>query len=131
MDKDTPRSLVIIYGFFFVLLSALLNLAYNVSVLTGVSIYIYVVAWIMSLSSALIGGSIYFQLRNIDLMTRYGLLLMAYAVPAAYLILVSELLGLHDWIYWGQLLWLIFLIPPVSYGFWKNRKFNKRFEVQT
>lgn len=123
-DSDTTRSLVIIYGFFFVLLSAMLNIALNSSILSPRStLATFMLAWIMALSSMMVGTSIVTDLsdhlRPIGL---FGLILMNIAVPLGYMLLVTTLLGFDEWIIPGTISYVIVPIPIFIYSKWKMRK---------
>jgi len=93
IDKDVRRDLVIIYGFLFVLLSALISVAAQGSMLYPYAIAdIFIFAILLAICVGLVGLGILDMYADLSYGTRFGLGLLVAIMLGGYILIISSLL---------------------------------------
>jgi hypothetical protein len=119
-DPTTTRNVLIIYGFFFVMLAALLSAAIQTMSMDSVTRFlIYILSWSFALASAFIGLGSLELLENVPAMISAGFFILVVVVPTSFLIVIGQLL-LRDSgiiVYWGSISFvaILFVILIVLY----------------
>ncbi|MHA2273654.1 MAG: hypothetical protein ACXACI_17520 [Candidatus Hodarchaeales archaeon] len=115
-NNETVRNGIILYGFFFVLLSGLLSVAARPDLHQATEFYLFILAIIMSNCSVWIGLGILREASSFNLFLKLGLLGLSLAVPLGYLLVVVSLLSLDLTLVYVAILMfgiISFIVPVV------------------
>lgn len=117
-NNETLRNGIILYGFFFVLLSGLLSVAARPDLHQTTEFYLFCLAIIMASCSVWIGLGIFREASSFNSLLKLGLLGLSLAVPIGYLLVVVSLLSLDlIFIYAAVLMFSIFsIIVPLAFA---------------
>ena len=91
-DNATTRNLTVIYGFYFVLFSALLSASIQLGTEDwNARVIIFGMAWFMAFTSFYVGAGLFFMLGRMDSLARMGLFVLVSFLPIAYLKVIGGL----------------------------------------
>lgn len=109
-DPTMTRNVLIIYGFFFVMLAALLSAAIQTMGMDPITRFlIYILSWSFALASVFIGLGSLELLENVPAMISAGFFILVVVVPTSFLMVIGQLL-LRDSgfiVYWGSIFFVV------------------------
>ena len=109
-SNESVRDTIIIYGFFLVMLSAILSTSVQaVSLSLGIRLSLYIVSFFGGLAAALVGIGLLLMLKRIHLIAKAGLVVLASLVPAA-LVSYAGIILFHDTLEFANTGFIIFFI---------------------
>ena len=95
-DSEITRNLIILYGFFFVLLGSLLNVSVQLASWDYVTrLIIYSYCWLVGVSAIGVGFGITLMLEKVHVVAKGSIFLLTAIVPVFYVVVEGRLL-LHD-----------------------------------
>ncbi len=115
-SAESTRNVVVVYGFFFVLLSTLISVAIQpYALVIQTRVLLYMMAWILALTSSLIGFGINEMLDDIHPIASHGFYLLSIVVPLLYIFFLGMVL-IYDFpeIIWGGLVLFILAFAASS-----------------
>ncbi|MFW9890041.1 MAG: hypothetical protein ACFFER_17800 [Candidatus Thorarchaeota archaeon] len=123
---EVVRNIMVIYGFFFVMLAAMISVSIQTMALnSAIRFLLYIFAWPFALSSSFIGLGIFEMLDDVPDIVNWGFFILAGVVPAGFLLTIGSIL-LYDFsqaVVMGCYLFdIILLVAGLGYAYRMYRK---------